>query len=91
MSPDIIQLPSLPSSAPTNGGGSQTLREEIIKGLRGTEQDIIPGEEEEDKQWKYRRSIPTMVLYDEKGLRSVRPRVGRVHVDVIPGIPETRS
>lgn len=69
MSPDIIPLPSLPTSAPTNGGGSQSLREEIIKGLRGSSQDIIPGEEEEDKEWRYRRSLPTMVLYDEKGLR----------------------
>jgi hypothetical protein len=50
---------------------STTNAEEIVKALNGTETYLIPGEKEEDKEWKYKRWMPTMVLYDEIGLRLV--------------------
>lgn len=69
MSPEIISLPHLATSSSAQGGGSLTLRDEIIKGLKGTQEPVVPGQEPEDAEWKYKRSLPTMVLYDEKGLR----------------------
>ena len=70
--PQIIELPPLPSTSSSTEPTSTaqpTLRESIIRGLKGSETDIVPGDEQEDQEWKYRKSIPTMVLYDEKGLR----------------------
>jgi hypothetical protein len=62
---------------PSTGGGSSEgadaeqygLRGEIEAGLLGTEEPTVPGEQEEDKKWSFKRSVPTMVLYDEQGLR----------------------
>lgn len=69
MSPQIVQLPSVTDSVPSNGGGSLDLREQVIEGLKGADQEIVPGTEDEDRKWSYRKSLPTMVLYDEQGLR----------------------
>ncbi|WVQ69374.1 uncharacterized protein L199_007591 [Kwoniella botswanensis] len=46
-----------------------TLREQIESSLKGTSDIQYPGEREEDRQWGYKRSVPTVVLYDEEGLR----------------------
>lgn len=46
----------------------ESLRDQIERGLLGTD-TVIPGETEEDKRWAYRRSVPTVVLYSERGLR----------------------
>ncbi|KAJ9094912.1 hypothetical protein QFC19_007768 [Naganishia cerealis] len=49
---------------------SSDLKQRIIAGLRGA---VKPSPEAQarssDGDWKYEKSIPTMVLYDEKGLR----------------------
>ncbi|WRT64670.1 uncharacterized protein IL334_001604 [Kwoniella shivajii] len=46
-----------------------SMRDQIESGLRGSEHIQYPGETEEDKAWGYKRSVPTLVLYDEEGLR----------------------
>lgn len=55
------------ASSTTSQGSS--LREQIIDGLKGSDEWIVPGDEPEDVDWKYKKRVPTMVLYDEKGLR----------------------
>ncbi|GAA5988472.1 hypothetical protein JCM11641_007161 [Rhodosporidiobolus odoratus] len=44
------------------------LREQVIKGLVGTQQAVLPGKTDDDRQFAYKRTIPTMTLYSEKGL-----------------------
>lgn len=51
------------------GEPAEPLRTQIERGLRGTHLPTVPGTTDEDKQWAYRRSVPTVVLYDEQGLR----------------------
>jgi len=46
-----------------------SLSSEIEAGLRGSDHVTIPGNREQDKKWAFKRSVPTMVLYDEQGLR----------------------
>jgi tRNA-specific adenosine deaminase 2 len=47
-----------------------TLRKEIIKGLRGAETYIVPGSVDsvEDRKFAFRRTLPTTILYSERGL-----------------------
>lgn len=67
MSPiKIHTLPALPTSGQE---GSATLRTQIEKALLGTEDATVPGDTEADKAWAFKRSVPTVVLYDEAGLR----------------------
>jgi hypothetical protein len=47
----------------------EPLRDQIQRGLLGTDTPTIPGQTAEDKKWAYKRSVPTLVLYDETGLR----------------------
>ena len=65
----IFSLPSVGQAAPEDSGSS--LKEEIEAGLIGTVELDVPGSEPGDTKWAYRRSIPTVTLYDEAGLRSV--------------------
>lgn len=58
---------TLPAVSATNTP-PESLRDQIERSLIGTE-PIVPGDTEEDKQWAYRRTVPTVVLYSEKGLR----------------------
>ncbi|MCO5590102.1 hypothetical protein L7F22_044071 [Adiantum nelumboides] len=48
----------------------EALRKEIISGLRGLETYIVPGSvtNKEDRKFAFRRTLPTTVLYSEKGL-----------------------
>lgn len=46
-----------------------SLKDEIESGLLGTEHATVPGESDEDLKWAFKRSVPTMVLYDEQGLK----------------------
>ncbi|WVQ98171.1 hypothetical protein IAU59_005293 [Kwoniella sp. CBS 9459] len=68
----IFTLPpvSTPSSRsdepPTPAPG---MRDQIEAALLGTKEVTVPGTREEDKQWAFKRSVPTVVLYDEQGLR----------------------
>lgn len=58
---------TLPAVSTTNTP-PESLRDQIERSLLGTEL-VVPGDTEEDKRWAYRRSVPTVVLYSEKGLR----------------------
>lgn len=44
------------------------LREQIVAGLRGTKERVVPGKTDADRQFAYRRTIPTMTLYSQRGL-----------------------
>jgi hypothetical protein len=61
--------PSPTSSEYSDSPPIDPLRDEIISGLRGTPQDTIPGPTEGDRAFAFKRRIPTMVLYSEKGLQ----------------------
>jgi hypothetical protein len=64
-----IQIHSL--NASSSASPAFNLKGDIEKGLLGTEDVTIPGDREEDKNWAFKRSVPTMCLYDEQGLRRV--------------------
>lgn len=65
MSPTIYTLPAIAQSA----GDQASLTDQIEKALLGTGKVTVPGETEEDKKWAFKRSVPTVVLYTEQGLR----------------------
>lgn len=56
------------STNATSEASSDPLREQIIAGLIGTEKATVPGQADKDTAFAYRRSIPTMTLYSERGL-----------------------
>ncbi len=65
-------MPNLIYTLPPVGLGgepAEPLRAQIERGLFGTAKPTVPGSTAEDKQWAYKRSVPTLVLYDEQGLR----------------------
>lgn len=64
----IHSLPIAKSSA-TSSAPPRSLKEEIEAGLIGTSDPVVPGSEPEDLKWSFKRSVPTLVLYDEQGLR----------------------
>lgn len=72
--PVIVPLPNKPVTGhdDTNDSASVSsdLKQRIIAGLRGA---VKPNPDAQARssngEWKYEKSIPTMVLYDEKGLR----------------------
>jgi hypothetical protein len=65
MSPTIHTLPAIPSSA----GDAASLKDQIEAALLGTGEVTVPGDTPEDQKWAFKRSVPTVVLYDEQGLR----------------------
>ena len=64
MTVNIFSLPSV-------SGGLQhsSLAAEIEAGLLGDGSVTTPGQTVEDQKWSFKRSVPTVVLYDEVGLR----------------------
>jgi hypothetical protein len=36
--------------------------------LKGTKEVVLPGDTDEDREFGYRRTVPTMTLYSQKGL-----------------------
>ncbi|GAA6009429.1 uncharacterized protein JCM10292_004289 [Rhodotorula paludigena] len=56
---------SVTSEAPSLG---DPLRDQIIAGLKGRAQPVVPGKTDVDRQFAYRRTIPTMTLYSQRGL-----------------------
>lgn len=64
---NIFTLPKIGSAFESG----PSLREEIEAGLLGQDEATVPGDREEDKEWAFKRSVPTVVLYDEQGLRYV--------------------
>ena len=67
MSP--IHIFTLPPVSAASSGEASSLREQIEAGLLGTKEATIPGNTADDKAWAFKRSVPTVVLYDEQGLR----------------------
>lgn len=67
MSSQVIY--TLPSVNTNGDAEADSLRTQIERGLAGTDTSRVPGDTEEDKKWAYKRSVPTVVLYDEAGLR----------------------
>ncbi|OCF38859.1 hypothetical protein I317_07367 [Kwoniella heveanensis CBS 569] len=69
----IYTLPPVSTPASSRSDEPPTpapsMRDQIEAGLLGTKEVTVPGEREEDKKWAYKRSVPTVVLYDEQGLR----------------------
>lgn len=56
------------STNATSEAPSDPLREQIIAGLIGSPKPTVPGKTEKDRAYAYRRTIPTMTLYSERGL-----------------------
>ncbi|GAA5982534.1 hypothetical protein JCM10908_006688 [Rhodotorula pacifica] len=56
------------STHATSEAPSDPLREQIIAGLIGSSRPTVPGRTEKDAAFAYRRTIPTMTLYSERGL-----------------------
>ncbi|GAA5902514.1 hypothetical protein JCM6882_002772 [Rhodosporidiobolus microsporus] len=44
------------------------LREQIIQGLVGSKEPTVPGKDDADRTFAFKRTIPTMVLYSQRGL-----------------------
>ncbi|KAL1407321.1 hypothetical protein Q8F55_006743 [Vanrija albida] len=63
------QIYTLPDVAVGSDSVVEPLRDQIERGLAGTAEPTIPGNTEGDKAWSYKRSVPTVVLYDADGLR----------------------
>lgn len=66
--PSIIDLYS--GSDASKIATDETLFNDIVKGLQGTSTYTIPGDVDnpEDRKFGFRRTLPTTVLYSEKGL-----------------------
>ncbi|BGP74099.1 hypothetical protein NBRC10513v2_007531 [Rhodotorula toruloides] len=61
--------PRSPSPSSTSSDSSvDPLIAQVIAGLRGTSEHVTPGQTSEDKEFAYKRSIPTMTLYSQRGL-----------------------
>ncbi|BGP66237.1 hypothetical protein NBRC10512_005478 [Rhodotorula toruloides] len=56
-----------PSSA-SSDSSTDPLIAQVIAGLRGTSEHVVPGQTSEDRKFAYKRSIPTMTLYSQRGL-----------------------
>ncbi|KAN0066219.1 hypothetical protein ACQY0O_000313 [Thecaphora frezii] len=66
----IIDLYSGSAESLFPESAQEKLRHDIISGLRGFDQPVIPGKEadSEDRSFAYKRTLPTVILYDEQGL-----------------------
>lgn len=73
-SPSASQTNGAPPASPTSSEFSDSLPvdpllEQIVSGLRGSAQETVPGPTDADRSFAFKRKIPTMVLYSEKGLQ----------------------
>ncbi|GAA6059119.1 hypothetical protein JCM10212_003866 [Sporobolomyces blumeae] len=73
--PRAASPPASPTESTTSSDDAHSdsfpvdpLREQIVAGLKGTESSTVPGATEGDQAFAFKRSIPTMVLYSERGL-----------------------
>lgn len=64
-----INIYTLPSTERSTSSDAASIRDDIEKGLRGSSEPTVPGKRPEDRRWSFSRSVPTVVLYDEQGLR----------------------
>ncbi|GAA5833679.1 hypothetical protein JCM11251_003203 [Rhodosporidiobolus azoricus] len=67
-SPSSTAPSSLPAAEDDAPPVDTWLRDQIVQGLVGKEQHIVPGKEKVDETFRYKRTVPTMVLYSERGL-----------------------
>lgn len=56
------------TNATSEAAPADPLRDQIVSGLIGSPKPIAPGKTEQDARFAYRRTIPTMTLYSERGL-----------------------
>lgn len=56
------------TSTPEEDAPSDWLKTEVVKGLIGTGEVTLPGDTDEDREFAYRRTVPTMTLYSQRGL-----------------------
>jgi hypothetical protein len=66
-----INIYTLPSTERSTSSDAASIRQDIEKGLIGSSEPTIPGKKAEDRRWSFSKSVPTVVLYDEQGLRYV--------------------
>ena len=66
-----INIYTLPSTERSTSSDAASIRTDIEKGLVGTSEPTVPGKKPEDRRWSFTKSVPTVVLYDEQGLRYV--------------------
>lgn len=64
-----INIYTLPTTEKSTSSDAASIREDIERGLIGSDQVTVPGKRPEDRRWSFKRSVPTVVLYDEQGLR----------------------
>ncbi|WVQ75901.1 hypothetical protein IAR50_005536 [Cryptococcus sp. DSM 104548] len=65
----IYTLPHNRSPEAPDNNAAWSIKREIEAGLRGTPEPTVPGSRPEDSKWAFKKSVPTVVLYDEEGLR----------------------
>jgi hypothetical protein len=73
-----INIYTLPSTERSTSSDAASIRTDIEKGLVGTSEPTVPGKKPEDRRWSFTKSVPTVVLYDEQGLRYVTHHYERV-------------
>ncbi|GAA6017455.1 hypothetical protein JCM10207_008231 [Rhodosporidiobolus poonsookiae] len=67
-SPSRSDSPSTPASSVADEDvGVDPLRQQIVDGLLKT-QHTVPGKTDEDRQFGFTKTVPTMVLYSQRGL-----------------------
>lgn len=76
-----INIYTLPPTAQSTSSDAASIRDDIERGLIGSDQVTVPGKRPEDRRWSFKRSVPTVVLYDEQGLRCVVHCIRHVHGD----------
>lgn len=64
-----INIYTLPRTEKSTSSDAASIREDIERGLIGSDEVTVPGKRPEDRRWSFKRSVPTVVLYDEQGLR----------------------
>ncbi|PWN49665.1 hypothetical protein IE53DRAFT_317214 [Violaceomyces palustris] len=67
---ESVPLIDLYSGSEDVESSRDALKREIIRGLKGSDRIMVPGRENdpEDLKFAYKRTLPTTILYDEKGL-----------------------
>lgn len=80
----IFTLPPVAGSSNSTSAEVPSIRDEIEAGLQGTDEPVVPGKRSEDRRWSFKRSVPTVVLYDEQGLRWVLYSTRSNHLSLDP-------
>lgn len=84
-SPDSPPRSPSPSST-SSDSSTDPLIAQVIAGLRGTSEHVVPGQTSEDRKFAYKRSIPTMTLYSQRGLE-IYEDITNTKVRPFPSLP----